>query len=99
MAGRPTRKRRKRLFVEHRAKMSSVHESPSFFRRRSLYVIEILHEHNLVLRFVIQKFIGSGLRHQDSKATWANSAFFANGHMGCRIRFRLADRCMRESFE
>src|SRR5215472_5837078 len=67
--------------------------------RYGLCVVEILHKQDLVLRFVIQKLVGTGLCHQDSKSTWANSLFFANGHMGYGVRFRLADCCMREFLE
>ena len=86
-----------RCYQFHQTKMTI--DSPRFFRWHGLGVVEILHEQDLILRFVIQKFVGAGLCHQDSKSTWANSLFFANGHMGYRLRFRLADRCMSESLE
>ena len=69
---------------------------PSFFRWHGLWVIEILYEYDLVLHFDMQKFV-VGLRHQDSKSTGPNPAFFTNGHVGYRFGFRLADGAACES--
>src|SRR4051812_34022020 len=66
---------------------------------RSLRLVEVLDEHDLVSRLVVDQFIDKGSRDRQSQPARPDALLFADDGMAQRIVFGVADRRMPQTID